>query len=77
MSQASHLAGVDIFGEGMSLAGPAFDKSLTEWRGLGYQLGVGDLDGATSAKLGELGGVEAFVVMVGGALRSIRFRNHK
>lgn len=65
VSQTGHLARVDVLSEGMSLAGPAFDESLTERRSLSDKLGVGDLERSTGANLGELSWVKFLVIMVG------------
>lgn len=68
VSQTSHGTGVDIFGKGVSFAGPTLDKCITEGLHLRNELGVGDVDGTASSNLGELSWVELVIVVISCAL---------
>jgi len=71
MCQAKHLAGIDIFIDRVSLAGPALSESIAEWSNLGDEISVGDLEGPACSDFGELGGVKLGIVVVGCALSQV------
>lgn len=69
--QTNHLAVVDVLRQGLAHGHPGLGQGIAEGSHFREQLRVGDVDGATSANLGERGVVEALVVVVGDGLSKI------
>jgi hypothetical protein len=63
-----HSAGVNIFVELMSLAGPGTCKCIAKWLYLRDQFGMRDLERPSCADFRKLFRVELLVIMVGRAL---------
>jgi hypothetical protein len=66
--ETMHSAGVNIFVELMSLAGPGTCKCITKWLYLRDQVGMRDLERPSCADFRKLFRVELLVIMVGRAL---------